>query len=312
METHIAPKKVAFFLMPSTARPRTARAEAAPDFGIVGMAPASAQQQQQQQQQEEERRRRPATTATAARRSNARASSSSSRRQPTDRGAAAANAGGGHRSSSSSSRSRSRPATSGRASGTRTSSGPGSSALTAKQLAAEGALKAAAAAAAAAAASTAAATTTADAAEPESELVNWKIKNWQNHQKAIRRKQALASQGIELNHNQRPNNDIVRVEAAERRAMAALENGFTERTLDELRGIVQRRLFSFVKGGHFELGKTWKRIRQVRSWVLLALYSRCSLLAARDLPVFFFPSRPSTYLLTYLLTYSRLYSLLHL
>ena len=135
--------------------------------------------------------------------------------------------------------------------------------MTAKELAAAGVQKAAAAAAAAAAASNAASTSADAAAEPESELVNWKIKNWQNHQKAIRRKQALASQGIELNHNQRPNNDILRVEAAERRAMAALERGFTERTLDDLRGIVQRRLFSFVKGGHFELGKTWKRIRQV-------------------------------------------------
>ena len=133
--------------------------------------------------------------------------------------------------------------------------------MTAKELAAVGVQKAAAAAAAAA--SNAASTSADAAAEPESELVNWKIKNWQNHQKAIRRKQALASQGIELNHNQRPNNDILRVEAAERRAMAALERGFTERTLDDLRGIVQRRLFSFVKGGHFELGKTWKRIRQV-------------------------------------------------
>ena len=240
--------------MPSTARPRTARAEAAPDFGIVGMAPAAASAQQQQQQQ-----RRPAT-ATAARRSNTRASSSSSssRRRPTARDTAAANAGGYHRSSS---RSNSRPATSGRASAPRSSSGGPGAHMTAKELAAAGVQKTAAAAAAAA--SNAASTSADAAAEPESELVNWKIKNWQNHQKAIRRKQALASQGIELNHNQRPNNDILRVEAAERRAMAALERGFTERTLDDLRGIVQRRLFSFVKGGHFELGKTWKRIRQV-------------------------------------------------
>ena len=93
-------------------------------------------------------------------------------------------------------------------------------------------------------------------------LLNWKIKNWQRHQQHLRRKQALASQGVELNHCQRPNRDIIRVQQAEERAMRSLQSGFRERSLDELQAIVRRRLFSYVKGGHFELGKTWKRIRQ--------------------------------------------------